>query len=121
MLPGPVFAVELLTTAHRARYYALRSLYGLALLLVFWISYSAFTQSMGFGRETFTPGELSLFARRTFIWFAVAQGVTVLVITPALVGGTIAGEKSARRCTTCSPASSPAARSCWASCWRGCS
>ena len=33
MLPGPVFAVELMTTARRARYYALRTFYGLVLLV----------------------------------------------------------------------------------------
>lgn len=113
MLPGPVFAVELLTTARRARYYALRAVYGLVLLAVFWVSYSEFEsvtrqrrvifgQNPGWAargqwdlREEgfFNPGELAQFARQTFVWFAVAQGLAVLVLTPSLVAGTIAGEK----------------------------
>ena len=32
MLPGPVFNVELITTARRARYYAIRFAYGMMLL-----------------------------------------------------------------------------------------
>ena len=32
MLPGPVFNVELITTARRARYYAIRFVYGMILL-----------------------------------------------------------------------------------------
>ncbi|MDB5349693.1 MAG: hypothetical protein JWN86_940 [Planctomycetota bacterium] len=93
MLPGPVFAAELMTTARRARYYALRMMYGMVLLVVFWASYRAFDQIYGNGRETFTPGQMSTFAKQTFDWFAIAQALTVLVITPALVAGTIAGEK----------------------------
>ncbi len=106
MLPGPVFEVELLTTARRARYYALRALYGLILLLLFWASYAAFEQTIRASRVVFgrngtfwtiegdpRPGELASFARTTFAWFAVAQGLAVLLITPSLVAGTIAGEK----------------------------
>ena len=32
MLPGPVFAMELLTTARRARYYVLRTVYAASIL-----------------------------------------------------------------------------------------
>jgi ABC-type transport system involved in multi-copper enzyme maturation permease subunit len=93
MFPGPVFAVELLTTAKRARYYAMRAIYGLLLLFVLWITYHEFVESRGRGRSTFTAAEMSAFAAQTFSLFVTAQGLTVLAITPALVGGTIAGEK----------------------------
>ena len=111
MLPGPVFAVELLTTARRARYYALRTFYGLVLLAIFWASYTAYQRSLLFNRLVYPPGgrfpvlvepgppgevsagEMARFARETFFWFAGTQALTVLLITPSLVGGTIASEK----------------------------
>ncbi len=93
MFPGPVFAVELLTIARRSRYYALRTLYGMLLMLVIWLSYREFMDSHGEGQVLFAPNEMSIFAKRSFMYFAVAQGLVVLAITPALVGGTIAGEK----------------------------
>ena len=40
MLPGPVFNVELLTTARRPKYYAIRVIYGLALLVIVWQNYA---------------------------------------------------------------------------------
>lgn len=94
MFPGPVFHAELLTTARRARYYVLRALYGLLLLGVIWTSYQAVLYSPRY--QAF--GELSIrdmndYARQLFVTFAVAQGIVVVLVTPALVAGTIAAEK----------------------------
>lgn len=94
MLPGPVFAVELLTTARRARYFVLRTLYGCVLLFVFWYTFQAyFDVPLAQGRREFNPGELSNFALYAFAAFMTAQGIAILVTVPALVAGTIADEK----------------------------
>ena len=54
MLPGPVFNVELITTARRPRYYAFRVVYGLAILLLVWQNYSRHAGTGSAGR-TSTP------------------------------------------------------------------
>ena len=41
MLPGPVFNFELITTARRPRYYAVRLAYGLILLYFVWQNYES--------------------------------------------------------------------------------
>lgn len=93
MFPGPVFAVELLTIARRARYYAMRVLYGMILLFVFWMTYHEFVESRGGRRVGYSLNEMTAFATQTFALFAITQGLAVVAITPALVAGTIAGEK----------------------------
>jgi ABC-type transport system involved in multi-copper enzyme maturation permease subunit len=94
MFPGPVFSAELLTTARRPRYYAVRFLYGAILLFVVWRNdpalYSWYYSSSG--------GELSiqalaLLGRTLFSSFLVVQSVAILLVTPALVAGVIAEEK----------------------------
>jgi ABC-type Na+ efflux pump permease subunit len=93
MLPGPVFNVELLTTARRARYFAVRALYGLILLYILWQSYTSYFWWQARTRTEFSIHELSQFASGTFSAIAVAQLVAVLVLTPTMVAGTIADEK----------------------------
>src|SRR4051794_2034008 len=93
MFPGPVFAIELITTPKRALYYGMRALYGLLLLFLLWATYYEFVESRGRGRSTYTANEMSGFAAQCFQLFALAQAVVVLAITPALIGGAIAGEK----------------------------
>lgn len=94
MFPGPVFAAELLTISRRARYYAMRVLYGMILLFVFWMTYHEFVESRG-GRQRggYSLNEMTLFASQTFALFATTQVLAVMAITPALVAGTIASEK----------------------------
>ena len=89
MLMGPIFRAELLRTARRRRYYVLRFVYGAILLLLFWSGYEATFA----GAQTATIAAVARFAEPTFLTFAIAQFVTVLVMIPALFGGTIADEK----------------------------
>ena len=94
MLPGPVFTFELLTLARRARYYALRTVYGLLLLFLVWINNPEFS---GYSRVS-TTGEMSIpemaqLGSTIFATFATAQSVVILLITPALVAGVIADER----------------------------
>src|SRR5262245_54228819 len=88
MLFGPVFALELLTTARRARYFVFRALYGL-LLLAFLMMNASSVLPYDAGR-TLTLGEAASFGSMLFDTFAVIQCCAVLMLTPALVAGLVA-------------------------------
>jgi ABC-type transport system involved in multi-copper enzyme maturation permease subunit len=91
---GPVFHAELLTTARRARYYAVRAVYVMAVLCVLWSSYeSSFGTRAISGSGDYPVSLMTEFAARLFQSFGITQAVTVLALTPALVAGTIATEK----------------------------
>ncbi len=90
---GPVFNAELLTTARRARYYVVRFLYGLIILFQIYLSYQANTWRFGGGQGQLRINEMAAFALEIFSTFAILQAVVVLLLTPALVGGTIADER----------------------------
>ncbi len=90
MLPGPVFNVELLTTARRLRYYVTRVIFGALLLFLIWTNYAA----LGRYRDgPITRQEISVFANTCFGSMVALQVGAVLAITPSLVAGVIANEK----------------------------
>jgi ABC-type transport system involved in multi-copper enzyme maturation permease subunit len=94
MLPGPVFNVELLTLPRRGRYYLLRTIYGLLLLILIWQNDPMISQRFGVTE----PGEISIqqlagLGQTLFAVFAYTQSLVVLLITPALVAGVIADER----------------------------
>src|SRR5262249_16514074 len=89
MLMGPVFRAELLRTARQRRYYVLRLVYGLVLLLLVWTGY----EQMRWGQPVVSLADVAGFATTTFVSFAVVQLVTVLLLVPAVFGGAIADEK----------------------------
>ncbi len=92
---GPVFHAELITTARRARYFIIRALYGLLLLIVIWSGYQAILDLVASrGGEELTIREMAVFAQRLFQTFTLAQFLTIVVLTPALVAPVIAAEKS---------------------------
>ncbi len=91
MLLGPVFRVELMTTARRPRYYVVRFLYGLIILAQVYLTYQANSWRLGGGDLRLK--EMADFGQGLFATFAAVQGVVVLLLTPALVGGSIADEK----------------------------
>jgi ABC-type transport system involved in multi-copper enzyme maturation permease subunit len=93
MLPGPVFQVELITTARRRRYFFLRVLYGLILLLVVWFNYTQTFWRASAGSGELSVHQMSQFAGQTFAAFLTTQTCAVLLLTPALVAGVIADEK----------------------------
>lgn len=92
MLLGPIFSFEIVTMARRARYFVLRTVYGLALLAALWIGH--------LGTNTFGPtNDLAATARRTALFFAVfsfIQVIAVLLVGPAIVAGVIATERQRR-------------------------
>jgi ABC-type transport system involved in multi-copper enzyme maturation permease subunit len=93
MIPGPVFEFELLTTARRGRYFALRAGYAVVILLALWQLHRGWEDMYG---QTLTPRQMSNYARSAFIALAVMQELLVLALTPALVAGVIAAEKQSK-------------------------
>src|SRR4051812_19353166 len=89
---GPVFNVELLTTARRARFYALRFLYGGMVLFQIFLVYSSWSWRL-YRAEGLSIHEMAEFANSIFTSFAFLQAAVVLLLTPALVGGVIADER----------------------------
>ena len=90
---GPVFEFEILTTARRGRFYAVRAGFAFLFLMVIWQIHTAWLADTG--------GKLSIaqaarFALTTFYALAAAQLVLILVLTPALTAGVIADEKQRR-------------------------
>jgi ABC-type transport system involved in multi-copper enzyme maturation permease subunit len=96
MLPGPVFNLELLTTARRRRYYVARSVFGLILLYMLWQSYDRVERWGRMPGQGMSPRQLAGFALDTFWVLAAVQGLAVLVLTPVLFAGVIADEKQRR-------------------------
>jgi ABC-type transport system involved in multi-copper enzyme maturation permease subunit len=95
MLPGPVFNVELLTTARRARYFVTRAAYGLILLYLVWQNYQSFFWYRQ-GAAEVSVRDMANFAASIFGTVAIAQAIAVLVLTPVLTAGVIADEKQRR-------------------------
>jgi hypothetical protein len=89
MLMGPVFRAEVLRAARQRRYYVLRLVYGLLLLLLVWIGY----ERMRLTRPVTRLADVAAFAADTFYAFAVVQLITLLLLVPAVYGGAIADEK----------------------------
>ena len=90
MIPGPVFNFELLTTARRGRFYAVRGAYAFVLLLIFWIIHVDWSADRG---GTLTVKQVGAFALVCFCGVSLGQMLLVLTLTPALVAGVIADEK----------------------------
>ncbi len=92
MLLGPIFRVEIVTLARRRRYFLLRVVYGLLLLLVLWGAYS---QTLLWQEETSIQAGQKL-ATAFFISFSWLQIFAILAVGPAMAVGTIASERERR-------------------------
>lgn len=92
MFPGPVFEIELKTTARRPRYTFARTIYGCLLLVVLWVSFSSLAL-VGRDPGFYSINQMSAFAYSTFCSLGYMQSAALLVLTPALVAGAIADEK----------------------------
>ena len=88
---GPVFEREQAVAAHRRRFYALRSAYALALLAVIVATGRAGEYPLEFGTIAGVRFAASLFQN-----LLLAQGVAVVLLTPALVAGAVAQEYQRR-------------------------
>src|SRR5262245_49129358 len=100
MLFGPVFHSELLMTARRRRYYVVRFVYGLFVLAALRQQYVEWNEPFqythlrnSFGLDpTNSIKAMALFAEAAFVGFAQAQGIAILCMLPAFLGGVIADE-----------------------------
>src|SRR5262249_42745202 len=96
MIFGPVLSWELVTSSRRARYFAVRVIYGAILVATLWVHYQG-TAGPRFGSAGGPSlAELAELATAFFRSFAVVQLLAVLVLTPAMVAGTLAEEKERR-------------------------
>ncbi|MGA2032125.1 MAG: ABC transporter permease subunit [Thermoguttaceae bacterium] len=91
MLPGPLFSVELVTSARRARYWVIRVLYA-GLLLLFLCS--TYIEYYRLGQNNI--GTVANLTAQFFEAFAWLQLLTVAFLGPGLVAGTIAQERERR-------------------------
>jgi ABC-type transport system involved in multi-copper enzyme maturation permease subunit len=90
-LPGPVVAVELMTTGRRPWNYVLRFLYASALLLAVYASYPH-----GYYGEAITVNLISNSLHMFFAYFGFMQILAVVAMGPAMAAGTIASERERR-------------------------
>jgi ABC-type transport system involved in multi-copper enzyme maturation permease subunit len=86
---GPVVRYELITTARRGRFYLVRVVYGLFLLLQLWSLFHTWEFHHPDGGAL---RDIHRFAEDAFIQFAGVQGLALLCVIPALVAGVIADE-----------------------------
>jgi ABC-type Na+ efflux pump permease subunit len=90
--PGPILAVELVTTSRRTRYFVIRVLYAVALFLALWCTYETTVR----GGRYIDINTIAEFTSAFFGTFGIMQLMTVLLIGPALAAGTIAQERERR-------------------------
>ncbi len=86
---GPVLFYDMLCAARRGRYFLIRCLYSMLLLLVLfsvWASVQPFTRQSA-------HDEAAQIAMHFFESFTVVQLIAVILLTPAYVAGSIAEEK----------------------------
>lgn len=95
MLLGPIFRVELVSTARRGRYFLLRAVYGLLILLVLWASYAETSSWNSYSRGTSIQAAAQL-AVTFFASFTMLQMLAILFVGPAMAVGTIATERERR-------------------------
>jgi ABC-type transport system involved in multi-copper enzyme maturation permease subunit len=94
MLFGPIIHAELIRTARQKRWYLLRGLLGLGLLLVLYQNFgSPFRYRPNGNPNEYSHEELQFIAMRVFMSLLIAQAVAIVVLAPSLTAGAIAEEK----------------------------
>jgi ABC-type transport system involved in multi-copper enzyme maturation permease subunit len=91
---GPILQYDLITTARRARYFAMRFFYALLLFLILYVFYITKLDSVM--SEKLPAQKLIDFAEIFSYIYLLLQYVLVLLLTPAYVGSAIAEEKERR-------------------------
>src|SRR5207253_1174596 len=100
---GPVFLYDLVRSARRSNFAALRSFYAGALLVVLFMVYSSVVRMRGstFWETLWKPGAVppesgARFGESVFYTFAAVQFVAVMLLTPVCAAGAITEEKERR-------------------------
>jgi ABC-type transport system involved in multi-copper enzyme maturation permease subunit len=95
MFFGPIVSLEMVTGARRARYFVVRVLYALVLLVVLWITYAE-TWGVWAGDGSMSIQAAAAFSSAFFATFTIVQLSAVLLLTPAMIAGSIAQERERR-------------------------
>lgn len=94
MLPGPIFNVELLTSARRTRYFFIRAIYAAILLLALGMVYQSWTYQLS--HDTVDIHTMARIGESFFAVLGWLQLLAVVALGPAMVAGTIATERERR-------------------------
>ncbi|MCS6977105.1 MAG: ABC transporter permease subunit [Gemmatales bacterium] len=95
-LVGPVLFYDMVRLGRRSRYFVIRAVYLLVLLLfLYFLQQRTYYQLATMGPQGVTQ-IFAEFGERFFFYYTLIQFLTVLAVTPALVAGTIAEEKERR-------------------------
>ncbi|MCC6124642.1 MAG: ABC transporter permease subunit [Pirellulales bacterium] len=89
MLPGPMFFLEMVTSARRTRYFVIRALYAVVLLLCLLMIYN----DSAFSNREADIATLARFSYSFFVAFSILQLLLVVGLGPAMSAGTIATER----------------------------
>lgn len=95
MVPGPIFRIEAITTARQARYFLLRVLYGLLMLLLLWVSYESISV-VGRSMDTTSRQQSAEIAASLFASLTWLQLTATVLIGPVFAVGTVATERERR-------------------------
>jgi ABC-type transport system involved in multi-copper enzyme maturation permease subunit len=93
MIFGPILNAEMIRLARQRRWYVLRFLVGLFLLLVIFFGYQSAIMSRLSYKKELNSDDLYVFSLMVLIYIAVGQAIAVMFLAPALVAGAIAEEK----------------------------
>lgn len=91
---GPVFPVEVTTTLRRTRYFVARIGYVVILGAALWLTYVTTFRVATLWGGGVDYQAMAQFANAFFSTFSLLQLLAVLAVTPAVVAGTIAEERS---------------------------
>jgi len=94
VLPGPIFNMELLTSARRTRYFFIRALYATILLIALGLVYQSWTYRIS--GESVDIRIMAQLSAEFFGWLALLQLLAVVLLGPAMVAGTVATERERR-------------------------
>lgn len=95
MLLGPIFQVEMVSTARRGRYFLLRVIYGALILFLLWTAYES-TSALGRYSTATSLQTSSRLATIFFYSFSWLQMLAIVSIGPAMAVGTVAAERERR-------------------------
>jgi ABC-type Na+ efflux pump permease subunit len=93
MLFGPILSAELVRVARQRRWYVLRVLLGLGLLMLLWAGYEQSLAGISSVSMVFDQDTMRWIILRMLPPLALGQALALILLTPALTAGAIAEEK----------------------------
>ncbi|HEY2839028.1 MAG TPA: ABC transporter permease subunit [Pirellulales bacterium] len=90
MFFAPIITLDLVTAARRMRYFIVRVIYASILLFLLWLNYAE--SRVGYG-GTASIHQVAEFSATFFITFSAAQLAAIMLLTPAMIAGSVAQER----------------------------